>query len=298
MRIRSIKPEFWRSDDIAELCRDDRLLFIGIWSYVDDNGVGRDQVPIIAADLFAQDLSIDPTETLMRVSTGLERLYNAGLIIRYKAQYKGQARNFLEVCKWAEHQRIQHPAKDRYPKSEAGEAVSQEGLMSSSGAATETLTPGAGEQGSRGAGTSSSDVASDESDTGGEPEEQFPDEVYELCDHLAEHIQRNGNKVGTVGKRWHQAMDRLLRIDDYTSDQVRQVIDWSQQNEFWQGNILSAPKLREKFDQLKTRMLNERNRASGPPQQFQTSAERRYAQGMSLVADELAEYQQRKEIGR
>jgi hypothetical protein len=29
MRIRSIKPEFWRSDDIARLSWDDRLLFIG-----------------------------------------------------------------------------------------------------------------------------------------------------------------------------------------------------------------------------------------------------------------------------
>ena len=41
MRIRSIKPEFWTSDDITALAVDDRLLFIGLWSYVDDNGVGR-----------------------------------------------------------------------------------------------------------------------------------------------------------------------------------------------------------------------------------------------------------------
>lgn len=29
MRIRSTKPEFWRSDDIAALALEDRLLFIG-----------------------------------------------------------------------------------------------------------------------------------------------------------------------------------------------------------------------------------------------------------------------------
>ena len=33
MRIRSIKPEFWRSDDITALSLEDRLLFIGLWSY-------------------------------------------------------------------------------------------------------------------------------------------------------------------------------------------------------------------------------------------------------------------------
>ncbi len=35
VRIRSIKPEFWRSDDIDALSVFERLLFIGLWSYVD-----------------------------------------------------------------------------------------------------------------------------------------------------------------------------------------------------------------------------------------------------------------------
>lgn len=144
---------------------------------------------------------------------------------------------------------------------------------------------------------SSSDVASDESDTGDDDSEAFPDEVIELCEHLAGHIRRNGNRVTTIGKRWHQAMDRLIRIDGYTPDQVRQVIDWSQQNEFWQGNVLSAPKLREKFDALKTRMFAERNKSGRPATAFPSAAERRYAQGAILVADELAEFQkQHREI--
>ena len=48
MRIRSIKPEFWRSDDVNSMCIEDRLLFIGLWSYVDDNGVGIDRHSDIA----------------------------------------------------------------------------------------------------------------------------------------------------------------------------------------------------------------------------------------------------------
>ena len=63
MRIRSIKPEFWRSDDIDCLDWPTRLLFIGLWSYVDDNGVGRDRESDIAADLFSGDLSRDPRDT-------------------------------------------------------------------------------------------------------------------------------------------------------------------------------------------------------------------------------------------
>ena len=61
MRIRSIKPEFWRSRDIANLNWDARLVFIGLWSYVDDNGVGKDIDYDIIGDLFAADLIKRPS---------------------------------------------------------------------------------------------------------------------------------------------------------------------------------------------------------------------------------------------
>ena len=88
---------------------------------------------------------------------------------------------------------------------------------------------------------------------------EFSADVIRLCDLLAELIRLNGNKVGKVGKGWWLACDRLMRLDGYTPQQVEWVMRWSQQNEFWQSNILSMPKLREKFDQLKTRAMNERN---------------------------------------
>src|SRR5699024_7231329 len=109
------------------------------------------------------------------------------------------------------------------------------------------------------------------------PEKQFPEEVHQLSQHLADWVIRNGHRKPTVGKTWLQAIDRLIRIDEYTPDQIRQVIDWSQQDEFWQGNIMSAPKLRKQFDQLKTRMFQERNRQ--PQQQHMTASQRRLQEG-------------------
>ena len=91
-----------------------------------------------------------------------------------------------------------------------------------------------------------------------DPGEEFSDATILLCNYLADKIRANGNKVGKVGITWHKAMDRLMRLDGYAPEQIQQVIDWSQQDEFWQGNILSAAKLREKFDPLKTRMFNQR----------------------------------------
>lgn len=119
MRIRSIKPEFWRSPDVSRLNIEDRLLFIGMWSYVDDNGVGEDRVSMIAADLFADDVERDPREAFARVSRGLANLSEGGQIIRYEVA----GRKYLEVAQWSSHQRIDKPARSKLPRHSAEGAV-------------------------------------------------------------------------------------------------------------------------------------------------------------------------------
>lgn len=109
MRIRSIKPEFWRSDDITALPFELRLLFIGLWSYVDDNGVGIDDVRHIAAELFA--LEEDQNAIRQYVREGLIRLSTDGLLTRYEVNGK----QFLHVNSWSRHQRVTNPNRPRYP---------------------------------------------------------------------------------------------------------------------------------------------------------------------------------------
>ncbi len=142
MRIRSIKPEFWRSDDIASLDWETRLLFIGLWSYVDDNGVGRDEERLLRADLFP--LEDDPRETLATISRGLQELSRRGLILRYEVE----KRRFLEIESWARHQRIDKPNKERYPRFDRDRGT----LAEPSRDTRETLAPGTEEQGNRGTG--------------------------------------------------------------------------------------------------------------------------------------------------
>ena len=282
MRIRSIKPEFWRSDDIAALALEDRLLFIGLWSYVDDSGIGIDKVAHICADLFAADLSESPTEVLARVQGGLSRLRERGLIVRYVVDGK----SYLYIANWSKHQRIDKPSKRRYPLPDEGNPAPETNPREDYGSPRETPAPGTGEQGNRGTGEqgtcdpadagSLSDAAS-----GTDATEATNPDAEALSHYLADRIRTNGNKVRTVGKRWHDAMDRLIRIDGYTPEQIRQVIDWSQGNEFWAPNILSAPKLREKFDTLKGQMLNERNRNQRPERM--TAADRNLERGYQIA---------------
>jgi len=146
MRIRSIKPEFWRSEDISALDWETRFIFIGLWSYVDDNGVGVDRVALVTADLFADDLERDPRETFARVSRGLQKLSEAGRIVRYTVDGK----DFLEIVNWSKHQRIDKPNKPRYPTSTSENAEIRENVASMSRESRESPATGTEEQGNRG----------------------------------------------------------------------------------------------------------------------------------------------------
>lgn len=151
MRIRSVKPEFWRSESITRLPRDVRLLFIGLWSYVDDNGVGVDDYRQIAADLFA--LEDDLSEVRNYVREGLATLARELLLTRYEINGK----RYLHITTWDKHQRIDKPNKERYPKPDHEDAVPTsdnapvvESIARPSRHSRETPAPGTEEQRNRG----------------------------------------------------------------------------------------------------------------------------------------------------
>src|SRR6187402_273504 len=102
-RIRTIKPEFWRSEAIACLPFRTRLTFIGLWTYVDDNGVGIDNFKLIAAELFG--LEEDPREARNNTREDLARLHATGRIVRYTVGGK----RYLSIVNWSEHQKIDRP---------------------------------------------------------------------------------------------------------------------------------------------------------------------------------------------
>ena len=146
VRIRSIKPEFWRSEDIAALDWDARLVFIGLWSYVDDNGVGRDDERIICAELFALD---DPlSEPSVRAQAALNTLSRHGLITRYSVD----GRRYLHIVTWDKHQKINRPSEPRLPLPTCDDAEIRNLLSEPSVSPHNILRAGTGEQGNRGTG--------------------------------------------------------------------------------------------------------------------------------------------------
>jgi hypothetical protein len=85
------------------------------------------------------------------------------------------------------------------------------------------------------------------------------DDADRLCAHLADKIEANGSKRPVVNAKWRDAARLLIDKDGRTEEQVRAAIDWCQQDEFWRANILSMPKLREKYDQLRMHAMRGRS---------------------------------------
>lgn len=68
-RIRTVKPEFWTSEQVAECSPNARLLFIGMWNFCDDAGVHpasvrRLKMQIYPGDSFGSEEIADMVEEL------------------------------------------------------------------------------------------------------------------------------------------------------------------------------------------------------------------------------------------
>ena len=76
-------------------------------------------------------------------------------------------------------------------------------------------------------------------------------DVDALCTHLADLIEKNGSPRPSITKKWRDSARLMIDRDGRASEDIHRAIEWSQCDEFWRTNILSMPKLREKYDQMR-----------------------------------------------
>ena len=227
MRIRTIKPEFWRSEDIAALSIEDRLLFIGLWSYVEDNGVGRDEPQLIQCDLYPLDTF---TEASLRTHGGLMRLSQQGLITRFEGP---DGRRYLQINSWDKHQKINRPSKPRFPQYNAENCALTEGSLSPHCALTEGSLPEQG-TGNREQGTGKPPVRP--------PHETEPAETAsaELATVAADAAPATANTANTS----KPSKVRGARIPDgWVPDQA--LADWTRANAPAAANALEVDRFRD-----------------------------------------------------
>ena len=120
-RIRTIKPEFWVDDVMVELPLETRLLFVGLWNFVDDEGFIEDKPKRIKMQIFpADDVLIEDS---------LSALVDSGRLHAFDSD-QGP---ILQVANWSRHQKINRPTPTRFtgitPKN-GRDSVSTHGYVS------------------------------------------------------------------------------------------------------------------------------------------------------------------------
>jgi hypothetical protein len=141
-RIRTIKPEFPHSESMGRVSRDARLLFVMLFTIVDDEGRARAATRMLASLLFPYD-----DDATARIGEWLAELVKEHCVELYEAD--GNA--YLRITNWLAHQRIDKPSRSRLPpplSPSPREASPQEG------------------KGVEGKGSNTSDPPSGESDMG------------------------------------------------------------------------------------------------------------------------------------
>lgn len=147
-RIRTIKPEFWTSEQVVECSPMARLLFVGLWNFCDDAGRHPASSRRLKMEVFPSD-----SFTCEQINEWIAELVKVGLLISYTVA--GQ--DFWQVTGW-HHQKIDRPTV-RFPEPpkphEFGEqsaisrrAVGESSPPESSGTGTGTGMESKGREGS------------------------------------------------------------------------------------------------------------------------------------------------------
>lgn len=116
MRIRTIKPEFFKHDGLAELPPVCRLLFVGLWCLADRRGRLEDRPLRIRIEVL-------PYEERADVDGMLGELHRAGFIARYQT---ADGLRLVQIVNFERHQRItgkEAEAESKFPPPPSGETT-------------------------------------------------------------------------------------------------------------------------------------------------------------------------------
>jgi hypothetical protein len=122
-RKRMIEPELWTDEQVSNLSRDARLLFIGLISNADDEGRLKGTPRYLKAVIFPYD---DIGASL--IDSWLNEVISQNLVIRYNVN----GDEYLVLPSFLKHQTINRPSPSRLP-----EPIFTEGSLNTHGVLSE-----------------------------------------------------------------------------------------------------------------------------------------------------------------
>lgn len=115
-RIRTVKPEFFLDEDLAELPYVVRLFYVGLWCLADREGRMEDRPRFIKTQIFPYD--DENPESLLETLAAPKKTRPEPFILRYEVD----GRKYIQILRFSEHQRphhTEHPSVIPPPKGGA-----------------------------------------------------------------------------------------------------------------------------------------------------------------------------------
>jgi len=83
-----------------------------------------------------------------------------------------------------------------------------------------------------------------------------------LSEFLFKHIRENDPKMKEPNfQKWAKDINSIIRLDKREPEEIKKVIQWCQESNFWKSNILSPGKLRKQYSTLLIQMKNQESTA-------------------------------------
>ncbi len=98
-RIRTIKPDFFHDECLAELPLQHRMTFVGLWLYADREGRLEDRPKYLKSQLWPYD------------KCDIEKILN-GLNGKFIQRYQVDIKHYIQIINFLKHQRPHHTEKD------------------------------------------------------------------------------------------------------------------------------------------------------------------------------------------
>ena len=240
MPNRILKESIWRSESLNKCSLDAQAFFVRMIPYPDDFGRFDARTPIIRATLYPLRYA-EITEK--KIESWLDEVVKAGMVKIYEVE----GVKYGYFTNWNKHQQ-QRVKKSKYPDPPSDDSTCNQ-MISGDGICCDESNP-----------IQSNPIRiQSESESESESECLNSDE-FRLAEHLFSKIQSRNNQFKKPDlTAWAKEIDLMIRIDGRDPPAIQAVIDWCQNDEFWQNNILSTGKLRKQFDQLSMKMRSNGN---------------------------------------
>ena len=120
MRNRILQKTFWTSEEILELKLHERLLFLGMTNYADDEGIIKTHPKSLKAKIFPAD-----NITIASIESGLLRMKELGLI------KFNEDRTLCRFVSWTDYQKIyrHNPSKFKFVEESGDDSMNTHGTF-------------------------------------------------------------------------------------------------------------------------------------------------------------------------